>query len=375
MVRATMHLFAVPLMLAMGGVARADSAVTHTDLLCGRNVALVRFAVAENDDPPQYTILSPKLEGGLSTRPGTGRTDCQLERGLDLRIRAGEEQVFPYGMGGADPPAFFSLWINHKKILSKFVWKPGYVDAFFDEKSRLVGLVIRSRHLTFCYRKPSGKTVTCKQQRLELPKHPVDTEEYPLATERRPPVGTILIEPTSADAAACQRYLEAIRKDTNFPFDILPPNSQLSESNLPPRTAGGSYWLGTLDGAFANVGERRIFTLGSGTHYFDGDFVVIAPHTTSPDDIVAAIPDGDIEGELAKPKPDGWTVLSGGLPGLYPNVSPRYVHFLPETIDGELFYLAYPTNHDMRPTGILVKPLATAGFASLCNYQRVEPHY
>jgi hypothetical protein len=142
-----------------------------------------------------------------------------------------------------------------------------------------------------------------------------------------------------------------------------------------PQVAGQNYSLGTLDGKFANVGERRVAALGSSTHYFDGDIVVLAPHDTSPDAIAAAMSGENIEEEITKPKPAGWTVISGGQAGLYPQVSPRYVHLVPEAIDGELLYLAYPTNNDKRPSGILVKPLSDGGFDTLCNYQRVEPHF
>jgi len=183
----------------------ADYAVPHADLFCDPNakVALARFALGGNDDPPHYTKLPSNLDGGLSGLPGTARTDCSLSHGMDIRIRAGEKQAFPYGPGGGDPPAFFSLWINHRKVLSKFGWKPGYDDSF-NNKPWLVGLIIRPRSLTFCYKKrEDDKAVTCQQQRLELREHAIDTEEYSRKSNPRPAVGTILTEPELSDASAC----------------------------------------------------------------------------------------------------------------------------------------------------------------------------
>jgi hypothetical protein len=70
----------------------ADYAVPHADLFCDPNakVALARFALGGNDDPPHYTKLPSNLDGGLSGLPGTARTDCSLSLGMDIRIRAGE---------------------------------------------------------------------------------------------------------------------------------------------------------------------------------------------------------------------------------------------------------------------------------------------
>jgi hypothetical protein len=375
--KAVMRYFIASLLLAICcEVAHADYQVARVDLVCDRiaDLALVRFAMSENDSPSQYATLPKKVDGGLSILPGTDRTDCRLSRGWDIRIRAGEGQVFPYGAGGADPPAFFSLWINRRKVLSKFVWKPGY-DAAFDGKPSLVDLIIRPESLTFCFQKRDDKAVSCEQQPLALRKHPIDQEEYPEGSKPKTHVGTILIEPTSPDARACQHYLDAIKIEAPDSSVSLPHESRLSGSMaLQP---GQKLYnpLRTLTGAFANVQDRRVAALTGGSHYFDGDIFVIAPHDASPDDVDAFFPrDEDLEQAIAKPPPDGWTIISGGQPALYPKVSPRYVHLLPEEIDGELFFLAYPTNHDVRPSAILVKPLK-AGFVSLCTFQRVEPHY
>jgi hypothetical protein len=360
-------------------VAHADYRVAHADLVCDHvgDVALVRFAMGSNDSPPRYSTLPTKIDGGLSSLPGTDRNDCRLSRGSDIRIRAGEGQAFPYGGGGAAPPAFFSLWIDHRKVLSKFVWEPGY-EAAFDGKPSLAGLIIRRQSLTFCYQKLDDGAVTCKQQRLELRKHPIDLDEYPKGSKPKTPAGTILIEPASSDARACHRQLDAIKIDTPDSPSSLPFESDLSKSMTwqPRQTPDNTYTVRTLAGAFANLQDRRVVALGGGNHYFDGDIFVIAPHDASLDDVVGFFPgNGDPQDALAKPARDGWTIISGGQPALYPKVSPRYVHLLPEEIDGELFFLAYPTNHDVRPSAILLKPLPKTGFVSLCAFQRVEPHY
>jgi len=369
-------LIAFLLLMTFSNVARADYQAAHVDLACDRvaNLALVRFAMSENDSPPRYATLPTKIDDG-SIPTGPDRTDCRLSRGWDIRIRAGEGQVFPYGAGGADPPAFFSLWINRRKVLSKFVWKSGY-EAAFEDKPSLVGLFIRPESLTFCFQRPDDKAVTCRQQHLEMRKRPIDQEEYPEGSKAKTPVGTILIEPTSPDTHACQRYLDAIKIGAPEPSAGLPYESRLSRSmTFQPRQKPDNS-LRNLAGAFANVQDRRVAAVTGGSHYFDGDIFVIAPHDASLDDVDAFFPsDGDLEQVINKPPRDGWTIISGGQPALYPKSSPRYIHLLPEEIDGELFFLAYPANHDVRPSAILVKPLRTAGFVSLCTFQRTEPHF
>ena len=53
----------------------------------------------------------------------------------------------------------------------------------------------------------------------------------------------------------------------------------------------------------------------------------------------------------------------------------RYVHLVPQGIDGSLYLFAYPTNNKVRPTAALVKSLADGGFATVCTFNRTEPQY
>jgi len=248
--------------------AAADDLGPHADLICdaAAKLALVRFAMGEENAPVQFTALPAEVDHGLSKRPGADRTDCRLPDGGDIRIRAGEAQAFAYGVGGANPPAFFSLWIGHRKVLSKFEWKPGY-DASPD-KAWLVGLLIHAQKLTYCYQKPSEKNVDCKEEPLDLASRGIDTEEYPKVAARKPPVGTILVNGKSSDARTCQRYLDAIKTKSNPPG--LPWESPLSQ-NVAPSENAGNYPLGTLAGKFTNIGDRRVAILAGDNHYFDGD--------------------------------------------------------------------------------------------------------
>jgi hypothetical protein len=340
--------FAAALLLASccDTPADAEDLGPHADLICEvtAKLALVRFAMGEENTPLQFAALPAEIDHGLSKRAGADRTDCRLSSS-EIRIRVGEGQAFAFGVGSANPPAFFSLWIGHRKILSKFEWKPGY-DAPPD-KPWLVGLLIQPRKLTYCYQKPDEKGVDCKEEPLDLASHAIDAEEYPKVPKAKPPVGTV--DRTSSDARACQRYFDAIKTKSTPPG--LPFESSLSQ-NATSAEHAGNYLLATLSGKFANLGDRRVAILNGDNHYFDGDIAFIAPPKTASDALVAFIPE-DLEQLLKKPRPDGWTIVSGGQAALYPDVSLRYMHLVPEEIEGQLFFLAYPRYDDFRPSGIL----------------------
>ena len=373
---AAIRLLGVCFLAIFCGGARADYVAQHADLVCdpAANVALVRFAMGHDDDPPQYPSLPGDIDSGLSRLPGTDRTDCRLPHGFDIRMRAGENQAFPYGMGGGDPPAFFSLWIERRHVLSKFVWKPGYGA---DDQPTLVGVVIRPMHLAFCYSKPGRTDVTCKDQRLELRKYPIDAVEYPKDAKSKVPIGTMLVDSAPVDREFCRRYLDRMKSEVLDPSNGLPASNSLLESMewVPRQTPGDSYATGSMVGALSNVQGRGVFALRGGNHYFDGDIFVLAPKDANQKDVATLLPGNDIDQELAKPPPDGWTIISGGRPSLYPAVSPRYVHLLPDEIDGELVLLAYPTNLEVKPSAIVVKPLPKGGFRSVCVLRRATPHY
>lgn len=367
--------FAAFLLLTLGSTAaNADQVWTNADLACSKDTALARFALSYDKDPVAYAVLPGSLDGGLSKSNETNRTDCHLSNGWTIRIRAGEEQGFAYGLGGGNPPAFFSLWINHRKVLSKFVWKPGY-EASFDAKPLLVGLVIESGKMTFCYQDEDSKTVHCEPRVLELEKYAIDQDEYP--SQPKPPAGTVVIESQRAVRPFCEHFLAVIDQKTKGAWSNLPVWNAFPTfggTGAPPVSEGLTD-LTSFVGSLRNLNNRRVVTIGGTNHYFDGDIAVIAPHQVPIDAIKAELPGRNIDAELSQSFPSGWTVIAGGTAGLYPKVSPRYVHLVPEKIADDLYFFAFPTNENEQPGGILVKPEAAGGFTSVCSFSRVPPHF
>jgi hypothetical protein len=169
-------------LLAFPNKAAADQLYTRKEVVCqsGASVALVRFTTAYNDDAPVYRRLPPNIDQGLSARPPSRREDCTMTNGWNVRVRSGEKQTMPYGMGGGDPPAFFSLWIARHKVFSRNEWKPGYGN---DTDPWVVAVVILPNRLTIC-RVPGGLDapakgkLSCSDEPLRLDRHKIDAIEY-----------------------------------------------------------------------------------------------------------------------------------------------------------------------------------------------------
>jgi hypothetical protein len=363
------------MLLLYAPAAGADTWATHVDLVCdaGKNLVLVRFSVSYNDDDPVYPTLPPELDRGLSASTGSDRTDCTLSNGTTIRVRGGDEQAFGNGFGGGDPPAFFSLWINHRKLISRMEWKPGYAQSF-DGLPVYDGVLIKDKSMTICAT-AEDKPQHCRNQILDLTTPPVDHIEYG-SNSHKSPVGSFsTIAKGVENQRFCEAYVALIKDGTDtalrggrgtpFDFDITALDQQ--------RYDGGFGYSGLIE-LSPNV-SRRMMTWGSTDHYFDGDVIALAPPATTPEQIISAYPLDSIENWPMRVAPTGFTLISGGQKQLYPNVSPRYVHLVPQKIYGKFYVLAYPTNHSNHPTAALVKPLADGGFVTLCAFNRTEPHY
>lgn len=361
--------------------AKADYWTSHADITCSRsgNVALIRFGGAEDEEPTKFRRLPRRIDGGLSRARPSERTDCRLPNGWRLRLRSGDRQAFAYGIGGADPPAFFSLWINRRKIVSAKEWKPGYGD---DDKPWITALVIRPDRLIWCrapYDLAKDGPQHCVTERFRLDaRYRVDTAEYP-PDGRKWKVGTLLATRVTASNGFCRRYVERMRAPM---FDDIAFSYALFGHEKAPFAWDIAFRaLPDSDIAQADVdiapGERRRILLKHGeNHFFDGDVVFVLPPGTPVATLLPQIAFSDGNPNLlALGEAPGWTRLVGGQPGIYPGVSPRYVHFYPERIDGRLYFLASPANVEERPTALLIGLKPEGGARVMCRIQRVQPHF
>lgn len=347
--------------------AYAEDGVPDADVVCSmaHDIALVRFGYGN------FTPLPASVDGGLSKDKGSNRSDCTTHWGAAIRLRAGEKQMFAYGVGGGDPPAFFSLWIDKRKVFSKREWKPGYGADRDNLAKQIVGLVLRPDRLTVCsvpYNGEGKNRVTCADEKLKVTDHPVDQYEYPDKPVARLTVGTPYVNPKSLRLDMCRQRLakadgiaalarrDAIRMSDESGYD-------------------GQGALHRVPGSFANFAGLQVFVYGASNHYFDGDIVVAVPPAVKAKDVTAWFATVDLESELQQKLPTRWHVWTGGRERLYPKVSPRYVHFTPQQIDGQLYLLAQPSNWEVEPGAALVLPRADGTFEISCAFHETKKRF
>jgi hypothetical protein len=262
------------------GTTWADYSTPHAEVVCqpGHDVALVRFTATWNEDAVVYRHLPGSADQGLSATPTLGQSNCTMANGWTIRLRVGQQQIFGHGMGGADPPAFFSLWIAKRKILSRKQWKPGYG---MDADPWLVAIVIRPDRLSYChafhsYAEPDNGAVTCRDEPFQLGRHAIDRIEY--ASGPRPPVGTILLADGTTEPRLCRQFLrlrpkgfQNVSTSTSDAANVFPADTAQQAPNIRAATVEVS------------PGVRRKLVRWSGTnHYFDGDVLLLAPLSADP---------------------------------------------------------------------------------------------
>jgi hypothetical protein len=350
--------------------ALADYTTPHAELVCqkGLSIALVRFTLTVDEDRVAYRRLPAHVDEGLSATRTLGRSNCTMANGWKIRLRDGQEQPFAYGMGYADPPAYFSLWIAQRKIVSRKQYKPGYG---MDNDPWLIGIVIRPDRLTYCRvtandDAPDKGAITCRDEPLRLDRHKVDRIEY--ASGPRPTVGTILLGRGTTEPSLCRKFLrlrpkrfQDVSATTNDTANIFGPASNAPGIVEAKVEVAPGVW-------------RKLVRWGGHDHYFDGDVMMLAPVSAQPSKVLKDDMIEDAGRFPADKLPAGWRVIAGQSAGLYPDVSWRYVHFDTQRIDGRLYLLAQPSNEMERPTAILVQPIVQ-GFRTICVFQRVEPHF
>jgi len=367
------------LALALPTAAKADYWTPAVDVTCDRrsNVAVIRFGGGWTDGKITFRKLPRRLDRGLSMAKPSKRAECVLPNGWRLRIRDGQKQAFVYGMGGADPPAFFSLWINRRRIVSAMQWKPGYGE----EAPLITALIVRPDRLTWC-RAPDDESnprrQTCTSETFKLGRYRADRVEFP-PNGRKWKVGTLFATRIAASEGFCRRYVARMRArmldGVAFDFALFGHSEAPFAWDLPIKA------LPATDISQADIeiapGVRRRLLIKHGTnHFFDGDVVFILPPGTDPRPLLSRMEfsDGDPNAFPLEPVA-GWTRLIGGSRDIYPQVSPRYVHFIPERIDRHLYFLASPASVETRPTALLVGVKSEGGAQVMCRIQRVEPHF
>jgi hypothetical protein len=172
-----------------------------------------------------------------------------------------------------------------------------------------------------------------------------------------------------------QAFCESLIRD-------LPPKEQVGteaysgDADWPQKTAFPSQPLVGDDAAGAdfdlnNSGSaQHVFIVRQATHFFDGDFWLIAPKQLAADkvqDIVAGL--GNDEPDLASLRKQGFQIFAGDQT---PYGEPRYVHFTPFRKGGATFLFArWATNLLDQPTEMILRPMPDGTQKLVCTFQAI----
>lgn len=192
--------------------------------------------------------------------------ECAFPSGNKVRVKVGEGTARPYGMCGADPEVFGSIWVNERKLSSRF-WFAGRCREYGDEpdvsfKFSAFGAT-PSRNVSFqkCHRlRPSEAATSATAPQVpaqgalsvcvdfpDVSRFPRDEVEYPRPGQKATPVGEL--EVLTDLHAVCKPVLGKLAENFWWLFDDIEPGggSPLSRPSWgapsvepPMELAGGS---------------------------------------------------------------------------------------------------------------------------------------
>lgn len=235
--------------------------------------------------------------------------DCILASGRIIRAKMGLGPVYPYGMGGADPSKWLSVWVDKVQVLSHTNFGCG------DEGPCSLRIVVTTKGLEVCRRgesselsqpdsskKPEENCEFTPNEKLSTAR---DVLEFPSPNEKpRPPAGS-LTTLFAKDKQFCSQF-QLLSQPRGRPVDNIWPRVGLPDSaeaieadaSSSYEYAGG-YQQYTFD--INNDGKKdTVVGLHSRTHYRDGDIYFVYTGNTVPNPAVEKV--GSTHSELAYAK-------------------------------------------------------------------------
>ena len=220
-------------------------------------------------------------------RPGIERmavyagnaAECTFPSGNRIRVKVGEGEAYAYGMCGADPEVFLSVWVNGKKIESR---RQVAGNCYRDDDSN-PDLRLDYRHTAASARLEHCEAAGAKGVRRfackpypDLAKLAVDTVEYPPPGAARSKPGAI--ERLSGTGPVCDAAQAALTEDAGVFHQDAKPSRHFAYPDWKPASD-------TLPGEITNA-EQSVFDLNNdGTpervlrkifynHYMDGSILM-----------------------------------------------------------------------------------------------------
>jgi hypothetical protein len=227
--------------------------------------------------------------------------ECIFPSGNRIRAKVGEGQSRAYGMCGADPMVFASIWVNERKVASR-EWFAGHCREYSDIPDVSFEYLdlgrSRSPSVKKCNTQTTNQLDTSDSDTTSKPKQPLsvcvdfpdisrlprDALEYPHPNQKTPNVGEV--ELLSGSHNVCQSVLQELR--SNFyaisqywnqkEGKLRSPRWSASSVELPKELAGSQESIFDLD----NDGKLdRVFIRDFESNYMDASVLLVQRGTSS----------------------------------------------------------------------------------------------
>jgi hypothetical protein len=375
--------------------ARADYIVNHAVLHCGDAGAIVRFGESHSSDfPIMLYDLPPEVAGRWSGVALALENRCRLANGDLVTVRYGRKQPRAYGQGGGDPPSFFSLWINNKKVISREDFDSERTPyKILNSVSYSAGTISRCAYQTdkthqwVLYELPRDIPIVCTNQPIDIAALPVDPFE--MSDQAREAVGTISISATY-NLAFCRQfvgqpsnpgYWERIGSTATKEKEVLSFMHLSPELPFPNviATQGNSLMRGgTAELDFDNDGMNDTVVSISGSPGRGSNMLMVKPGRVTAEVIAGFQRIYDWTSLMAMARQNSWGVYSGETTSYGSDL----VAIMPMRIQGVTYILATPHNDNEKPSAILMRvnkndfvPNQNDDWEPVCTFQLVEENF
>jgi hypothetical protein len=383
--------------LVLGALpARADQTLAYVRLQCSGNEAMVRFEFGEGVAP-----LPGRLDQQWQHVPFAGYEGCALANGQKAIVLSGDLQTHPYS-GGGDPPGFFSLWIDGKKVVSREFFKGGYGDTGLTHNSvhYASGSLTRCTYPQATWAYSDINDVTCAHTPMDIAALPADPQAPTpamLASFR-----TFSTLSVSSDAF-CRGFVRQASEIT----DELRPSIVYSQQGYRPKQflvapSGTLFPMSksgmNADDPFSNDdwnvgdwaksmlkyqvrrfdltnsgGEQTVLRLWEGSKAFFGDIYLYRKGVASEANIDAVI-DAQVmdEPQIAYSKlaaEAGWQVAFA------PDEQFSRVYAIPLRIENVTYLFAYSIKVEASPTATLYRMRPDNTRETVCVFQEMRPAF
>lgn len=372
------------LIAAAAPSAFADYYTAAAGLQCRGDVVAIRFGGASNDEPPEFYDLPAAYAAGWAKTPFAEDNRCKLANGAEVVLRWGEEQAYGWGMGGADPSAFFSLWIDGRRVFSREQFKSGYASS--------------DGYLNSVFVSPAAKEI-CSFPRLDDPRAndstpPVTCASKPFRVDSMPPdpelpgvedfarIGTITVAATHSEQF-CRRFIEPReasnpslpREGIAIPSDAQQFFQRGEEDVFPPKRVSDRMAFVQAHATFDyfdlwNTGKSNTVVRFFGDwKFFNGDVLFYRQADTPEAEIREVMVQAQEPGsgthyykDLAKKY--GWQTITEN-----PDV---YEHWTPFRLSGVTYLMQHKTYGSQ---WTLYRPSPKGALTTVCVFQMIEDYF